>query len=154
MKKKTLFAFMLCIFALTEIFPQGFNTVVSPDGNIVYAAGNLGKIFRSDNGGQTFASYTINNLINYISGFSRDSLIWFTGSDGVLYRTNKSVLDLTPFSTGATGPINSVYFLNTNSGFICGDNGVVLKTSNGGVNWTSINSGLSTVRYNSICSLD
>jgi photosystem II stability/assembly factor-like uncharacterized protein len=154
MKKKTLLAFMLCVFALTEIFPQGFNTIVSPDGNIVYAAGNLGKIFRSDNGGQTFASYTINNLINYISGFSRDSLIWFTGSDGVLYRTNKSVLNLTPFSTGAAGPINSVYFLNTNSGFICGDNGVVLKTSNGGVNWTSINLGLSTVRYNSICFLD
>jgi len=154
MSKYVTFFVFICFLVVNQAFPQGFNTIVSPDGVIVYAAGSQGKIFRSTNGGQTFASYTINNSINYTSGFCNDSLVWLTGSDGLLYSTNKNVLNLTTINTGLSSSLNSVHFVNTNLGFFCGDNGVVLKTTNGGINFSSINTGLAVVRYNSISFLD
>jgi photosystem II stability/assembly factor-like uncharacterized protein len=154
MKTRILFFMSLLLLFAETTFSQGFNTIVSPDGINVFAAGNLGRIFKSVNGGQSFASYTINNTVNYNSGYSMDSLVWLTGSDGKIYKTSKYVLNLIPYSTSVTSSINSVFFLNPSKGFVCGDLGVVSKTLNGGLNWTSISSGTASVRYNSICFLD
>ncbi|MBM4157412.1 MAG: T9SS type A sorting domain-containing protein [Ignavibacteria bacterium] len=38
-------------------------------------------------------------------------------------------------SSGTTQPLNSVYFLNSMTGFVVGDSGKILMTYNGGVNW-------------------
>lgn len=46
------------------------------------------------------------------------------------------------WSTQASGTIEkleSVFMINENEGWICGDAGVLLRTSNGGVNWTQVN---------------
>ncbi len=154
MKTRILFLLLLLVLSVNLSFSQGFNTIVSPDGNNVFAAGNQGKIFRSVNGGQAYSSYVINNTVNYNYGFARDSLVWFAGSDGKIYKTAKNAINLIPYNTGVTSSINSVFFLNASKGFVCGDSGVVLKTSNGGLNWTSINSGIVHLRYNSVSFLD
>ena len=44
---------------------------------------------------------------------------------------------LVPYDVGVASSINSVYFINETTGFLCGDAGVVYKSVNGGVNWTS-----------------
>ena len=154
MKTKILLTLAISAFLINNLFPQGFNTVISSDGNKILAAGNQGKIFFSINGGQTFAGYIINNSINYTSGFSLDSMMLLAGSDGKIYRTLNNSLNLVPIITGLTSSINSVIFLNHNYGIICGDSGKVLRTLNNGLNWTSINSGLAQVRYNSVSFLD
>lgn len=46
-----------------------------------------------------------------------------------------------PLPTG--NDLNTVYFINSSTGFTCGNNGTVLRTSNGGVNWSVINPGTS-----------
>ncbi len=48
-----------------------------------------------------------------------------------------------------TGNINSVNFLDANNGMACGNNGIVVKSTNGGINWTVLNSG-TTVNLNVI----
>jgi photosystem II stability/assembly factor-like uncharacterized protein len=40
--------------------------------------------------------------------------------------------------SGTTADLGGISFLNANTGFICGS-GVILKTTNGGINWVNIN---------------
>lgn len=46
--------------------------------------------------------------------------------------------------SGTTLNLNSVYFIDANTGFVAADNGYVLKTTNSGTNWTLINTGANT----------
>jgi photosystem II stability/assembly factor-like uncharacterized protein len=41
--------------------------------------------------------------------------------------------------SGTTQNLNGVYMLDTQTGWICGDVGTLLKTNNGGQNWTQVN---------------
>jgi photosystem II stability/assembly factor-like uncharacterized protein len=147
---------LILLFAAASniTYSQGFNAVYSPDGAYVFAAGNGGKVFRSTDGGTTYSSYTINNTINYNSCFAFDSTVWLAANDGNIYKTSKYSLSLSPVNTGTAASLNSVFFLNKNTGYICGDSGVAMKTVNGGINWTSINTGLAQVNYYSINFLD
>jgi photosystem II stability/assembly factor-like uncharacterized protein len=51
-------------------------------------------------------------------------------------------------------PVNSVYFINPQKGFICGQNGKVVRTSNGGANWTNINPVVPNYHYFDIHFID
>ena len=52
--------------------------------------------------------------------------------------------------TGNTSEdLHDTYFVNTSLGFAVGDNGVILKTTNGGTNWSSVSSSV-TKNLNSI----
>jgi photosystem II stability/assembly factor-like uncharacterized protein len=42
-------------------------------------------------------------------------------------------------SSGVTGPLLDCDFINQNTGWVCGDGGVILKTINGGINWVQQN---------------
>ncbi len=151
---KTTLLLLILSAAFQISYSQGFNSVYSPDGIYVFAAGNQGKIFRSADGGASYASYTINASVNYMSCFANDSTVWLSGSDGNVYRTSKYSMNLTAFSTGVSTPVNSVFFLNKRLGYICGDNGVVMRSLNGGLNWSAINTGLGTANFSSVHFLD
>src|ERR1035438_9811671 len=47
----------------------------------------------------------------------------------------------TPLMSGTTNSLNSVYFINTNTGYVAGDSGTILKTINGGISWSKLSSG-------------
>ena len=46
----------------------------------------------------------------------------------------------TPQQSNTTSNLNCVNFIDASKGLICGDNGVILKTTNKGVNWFPLNS--------------
>ncbi|MGV8018447.1 MAG: T9SS type A sorting domain-containing protein [Ignavibacteria bacterium] len=150
MRIKTTLLLLLIIAAFNAARSQGFNSVYSPDGLFVIAAGNQGKIFRSTNGGAAFSSYTINTGVNFISCFASDSTVWLAGSDGNVYKTFKHSMNPVGISTGHSASINSVYFVSRSTGYICGDSGIVMRTTNGGNNWFNLNSGLAIVNYNCV----
>lgn len=56
-------------------------------------------------------------------------------------------------TSGVTNVLNSVYFVSENTGWICGEVGTILYTTNGGINWQSQNSG-TTFNLFSILPLD
>lgn len=131
-------------------FAEGFNSIHTSDGNYVIAVGNSGNIFRSTNSGNTWAKYT-ESITNFKSVFTFGTNVWISADNGNVYKSSVSTTVLTPYSTGVTSSMNSLYFTDALTGYVCGDNGLVYKTVNGGVNWTLSNSGINeTVRLNSI----
>jgi hypothetical protein len=42
-----------------------------------------------------------------------------------------------PQNNGTINTLNSIYFVDANTGWSCGANGTILKTTNGGINWIS-----------------
>ncbi|MBL8007836.1 MAG: T9SS type A sorting domain-containing protein [Ignavibacteria bacterium] len=138
------------MFAGNSVFADGFNSIYTSDGNYVIAAGDQGNIFRSVNGGNTWARYTEAN-INFKSVFTSGISVWLTADNGNVYKSTTNSVTLTPYTTGVATSINSVYFTDAMTGFVCGNNGVVLKSVNGGISWTPSSTGISTTEnFNSI----
>lgn len=44
-----------------------------------------------------------------------------------------------PLTSGTSNNLNGVQFLDANNGYACGDNGTVLKTTDGGATWNAVN---------------
>lgn len=152
MKKYTIFslAFLLTLLLNSNlIFAEGFNSISTADGVNIIAVGNNGLIFRSQNSGNSWSSYTIPS-VNFKNVFSLNNNVWITGDNGKVYKTLKVNSPIDAIDLGITNSINSICFINDNNGFLCGDGGIVYKTVNGGINWTIANTGISAVRLNSI----
>ncbi|MCI0449416.1 MAG: YCF48-related protein [Chlorobi bacterium] len=49
--------------------------------------------------------------------------------------------------SGITDGLQDCDFINQNTGWVCGNNGVILKTTNGGVNWFQQSSGVSKILW-------
>jgi photosystem II stability/assembly factor-like uncharacterized protein len=56
-------------------------------------------------------------------------------------------------NSGTDVALNSLYFTSLNTGYAAGDNGVILKTTNKGLNWIALNSSTGRSLY-SICFTD
>lgn len=152
---KTIF-FALVLFAglWGNSFSQGFNSVHSPDGSFVVAAGDQGLVFRSSNGGTGWESFNIGTA-NLTDVYSIGSKYWITSADGRIYIGDISTpLSFVARTVDVSASINSVYFLNTSDGFVCGSNGKVYMTNDGGNSWTLSNTGVSSINLNSISFLN
>ncbi len=154
MKKKLYFLVFLCILFsfsyLNNLSAQGFNSITSPDGTNIIAVGNSGKYYRSGNGGVSYSSYTLAGIPNLNSAASSGNDVWIAGQNGNVIKTLKTPSPVNSYNVGSAVTLNSVTFINSSVGFVCGDGGSVYKTINGGVNWTVSNTGIAGVKLNSI----
>ena len=57
-------------------------------------------------------------------------------------------------SSGVSTGLVEVRFINQNTGWVCGNGGTILKTTNGGVNWLTQNSGVPTKSLGDIFPID
>jgi len=151
---KKLFSLMSLVTAFTlfignTTFADGLNSIHTHDGNYVIAAGDAGNIFRSVNGGSTWAKYT-ELSINFKSVFTLGTNVWLSADNGTIYKSSVNSVTLTPYLSGVVTSVNSVSFIDASNGFACGDNGVVVKSVNGGTSWTPVNTGLPTTNFNSV----
>lgn len=134
---------------LNLCFSQGFNSITTPDGINVVAVGNAGKVYRSANGGNTFSGYIITSQhLNSVTSLGND--VWFAGQSGNTYKTQKTISPFNTYNVGSLVTLNGISFINSSTGFVCGDAGNVYKTVNGGINWSVSNSGIPSVKLNSI----
>lgn len=137
------------IFLATGIRSQGFNSITTPDGVNMIAVGNNGKMYRSANGGSSWVSLTNGTFnLNCVTSLGND--VWIAANVGNVYKTQKTSSSANLYYVGSSENLNSVSFPDPNVGYVCGDNGKVYKSTNGGVNWVSVNSGLPAVKFNSI----
>ena len=132
---------MSMIFCSQLIYAQGFNSITTPDGVNVIAVGDAGLIFKSQNGGNSWASYTIPS-VNFKSVASNNNSVWMSASNGKVYKTLKSNSPVNAVELGLTSSLNAIAFTSETVGYVCGDSGVVYKTINGGSNWTSASTGI------------
>ena len=117
------------------------------------ASGSDGEIIITTNGGLNWTSqyYHYNQFINdviFINAYTG----WFAAGDGISHDYIYNTIDGgSNWSIQYTGTgfidINSITFINQNTGFAVGYGGQVLKTTNSGLNWNSQNSGTNLSLY-------
>ncbi len=60
------------------------------------------------------------------------------GKEGYIYYTNSAGLVWTKVHTSTTGSLYDLFFINDSTGFCCGENMLLLKTTNGGQTWQAV----------------
>ena len=153
MKTKILSLVAVFIISSSILSAAGFNSIHTSDGVNIIAVGNDGLIFRSVNGGNSWSSYIY--LTADMKGVcTYGNNVWIATENGDIYKTGKTVSPIVTYNIGENFAVNSICFVNDNTGYLCGDGGRIYKSLNGGVNWTAINTGIVNVKLNSISFID
>ena len=104
-----------------------------------YAAGVNAKFFKTTNGGNNWDSiprlggYTLRSLY-FVDSYTG----YVVGYIGSAYKTTNSGNNWEVLNTGSSTIYNSVFFTSDDTGYIGGYTGII-KTSDGGANWSSQN---------------
>jgi photosystem II stability/assembly factor-like uncharacterized protein len=105
---------------------------------------------RTNNGGNSwdFQLYFGNDYSSVRSiFFLNENLGWKIGprnGEGRIWKTTTGISDWT-FLTSVAEPLHSIWFVDASKGWCVGKNGSIYTTSDGGENWTSQNSGSTTL---------
>ncbi|MBK9334421.1 MAG: hypothetical protein IPM96_18935 [Ignavibacteria bacterium] len=106
---------------------DGLNSVHTSNGIFVVAAGSQGNILFSNSSGSTW-NKTTSGTVNFKSVFTLGTAVWYTSSAGKVYTSTTAINDITERTTGVNTSVNSIHFTSALNGFLCGDNGVVMKS--------------------------
>jgi len=109
-----------------------------------FAFGSFGTILKTTNTGSTWANLTNTGVYSSISGASVTSSnqLWLICDSGMVYKSpqgNSWQLILKFLKTREQ--LYSVFFHNTATGWVCGANNSLLKTTNGGTEWMVVDAG-------------
>lgn len=112
--------------------------------NTIVISGVYGLIYKSTDNGNTWACLTVAMHKDYLQGIYASSMngkIWAVGGPGpnsVLYSSNGGADWSSTFGGARHGNYRDIEFLNDNTGYICGESGTILRTTNSGNSWDSI----------------
>lgn len=144
----------------TNFIPQNsgvtstLNSCAFYGANVGLAVGAGGTAIQTTNGGTNWvavSSGTTSNLnyICYQTGSTLRALI--VGENGVVLKANLTLPSLTfsftPISTGTTLSLKYAYMTDTANIWIAASTGKILRTTNGGTNWQTVNTGFSNDLY-------
>ncbi|MBK8552181.1 MAG: hypothetical protein IPL53_14415 [Ignavibacteria bacterium] len=125
------------------------NAIYSIDrtGSTVVIAGFNGLIYKSANNGNNWSTITMAKHKGYLMGLYASSMtgkIWVVGDaapNSILYSSNGGASWSSNYGGAQTENFRDVNFFDDNTGYVCGENGSVLRTSNSGLNWSTISLG-------------
>jgi photosystem II stability/assembly factor-like uncharacterized protein len=107
------------------------------DLNTGYACGAFKLTIRTKDGGENWVISPDSAFVDYYSIRFLNGLTGFVaGSSGLKRTTDGGVSWVTIPDVPAW--LLHVYFVNTNTGFVLGEAGVIYKTSNSGINWDTV----------------
>jgi photosystem II stability/assembly factor-like uncharacterized protein len=124
------------------------NSGVTKNLNSIYAehffsiliAGDDGTVLRSSDGGMNWENRTLAdtltdlNKIGLMGGWFFGSILGIAGDDGRLYRSTNTLF-WDSIYTGTSADLYDIRFKNASSGYLCGEDGTVIYTTNGGLEW-------------------
>lgn len=117
------------------------------DENTGYAVGDSGTVIYTRDAGETWQEVNLNENINYHDGYFRSNGRSFVvGDNSTIYHT-ANLMDWKKTNLGGGYSLFTIKFVDENSGFILGNNGVILKTTDGGNNWRRVSSGTDRILY-------
>lgn len=118
-----------------------------------YAVGDAGVVLRIKSGGSVIQKIHQVWTPMYAIHFLNDSLGFMAGFNGNIFKITISngQETFTNIPSGVTAPLNEIQFPTVSTGFITGDAGTVLKTTDGGNTWypvyTGTNNSLRTLYF-------
>jgi photosystem II stability/assembly factor-like uncharacterized protein len=122
---------------------SNLRSVFFTDSKTGYIVGESDTILKTINGGANWISYISGTLSNTSVFFSSSDTGWVVGANSIIKTTNGGINwtpQIPPYPPPMLTGFLSVYFLNSNIGYITGGKyGVwacILKTVDGGSNWT------------------
>ncbi|MCX7833535.1 MAG: YCF48-related protein [Ignavibacteria bacterium] len=125
--------------------------------DIEWQSSQNGWIVAGYNGTSNFTLRTTNGGIDWFYDFNspggtkimfksqNTGFILWDGNGGSVWRTTNGGLNWTKFNVGAPAWAADMFFINENTGWVCGGSGGIRYTTNGGVSWISQSSG--TTQY-------
>lgn len=110
-----------------------------------WAVGNLGAVIKTTNGGEdwTVSETNTTTLLLKIHSYNGQIVI-ATGYDGLILRSTDAGNTFTSVISGVGSGTDlwGVQMLNDTVGFVCGLNQTLLKTTNAGLSWQTVNTGI------------
>jgi photosystem II stability/assembly factor-like uncharacterized protein len=121
---------------------ENLNDIQFVNANTGYAVGNAGVVLKSTNGGQNWITINTGSTVNNSSLSFLDSSIGYISQTGVipakiLYTSNGGNSWSLLNSLGDAN-FNSLYFLNQSTGFGTDSYFGIIRTTNGGINWSAM----------------
>ncbi len=111
------------------------NSIFIIDSLNIISCGDSGKVLRTSNGGNNWSvSSVTGNIFLYEITFVNSQSGFVGGTGGTLLKSTNSGYSWFTLNSSTTAALWDIKFLNNNTGFIGGSR-IVLKTTNGGLNW-------------------
>ncbi len=105
-------------------------------------AGDSSLILQSSDGGLNWKKISNKYKNDFYSININDDKTFIGGSLGFLGHLN-SKNELVQIPTNTSASLFKILFISSNTGFVVGSNGLILRTNDGGVSWKKIDSGVS-----------
>jgi photosystem II stability/assembly factor-like uncharacterized protein len=119
---------------LKHTFSNSTYSIQFIDENVGWVSGEMGHIYKTSNGGDTWIDFTINAPSTYKGlSFINESLGWIVSTDGKVIKTTDGGSSWQTINTSISLP-DRIHFLNEQIGFIACWNGI-FKTTDGGLTW-------------------
>jgi photosystem II stability/assembly factor-like uncharacterized protein len=125
--------------------PQGntLNDIFIFDVNTAIAVGDLGTVIKTTNGGKSWdVQHHAGGTSYNLSGvhFTDSMNGWAVGgmkypSKNILLKTGNGGKNWTEVTTDTSLCYNAVYFVDADTGFVVGEGGILLRTTDGGNSW-------------------
>jgi len=152
---------LLTLFLVSSLFaqdgwfwqypkPQGntLHDIYVFDSNTAIAVGDLGTVVKTTDGGESWkvqhhiqgVSQNLYDLyfLNALRGWAVGGLSGSPPHHGVLLMTEDGGENWTILKTDSLHSFGSVYFVNPDTGWVFGTEGLVMRTLDGGETWTTI----------------
>ncbi|MBK8553656.1 MAG: T9SS type A sorting domain-containing protein [Ignavibacteria bacterium] len=119
---------------------KNLNSIYSASFFSILIAGDDGTILRSSDGGMNWEnrsladSVTDLNKIGLMGQWFFGNILGIAGDDGRLYRST-NFLFWDSIYTGINADLFDFSFKNASSGYLCGADGTIIYTTNGGAEW-------------------
>ena len=126
--------------------PQGnpLNAVGFINDNTGIAAGSLGTMIKTTNGGMNWSTVNTNTQRNiWKIFFATLTTVYACGDSGLVLKSTDLGSTWSQVNINTPATLRAVQFFDQNTGITAGSSGQMFKTTNGGANWMSFNSGTS-----------
>lgn len=126
------------------------NNIKFSDANTGFVTGSDGLILRTTNSGDNWDNLT-SGTTELLSGIAIiGNTVYVSGETGVILKSTNNGTSWAALSSGITGRISSLSFLNANTGTGSAHGNWIIRTTNGGINWISQPTGLSSQNFNGV----
>jgi photosystem II stability/assembly factor-like uncharacterized protein len=138
-----LFGISVCNSDLTEYFEidyvnTDYNDIEIANDSTIFICGSNGIIHYSNDKGNTWTKCKTNSYKYLLAIDSYEDFIVSVGYDGIILYSNNRGKSWNKSNSDLITSFFDVVLIDNNTGFIFGDAGTILKTTDSGLNWSTV----------------